>query len=114
MHNSEYPTSLLSPLTIGRWPLAVSAVLLIAGIALVDWKIETNVGLGFLYFFPMLLLGASCSRLPMAVAALTCTILREAFSPFQFGPDWITRSFMVFAAFLGTGLFVSELSRNRR
>lgn len=90
------------------------AILLITVIGLADWRIETNVGLGFLYFFPMLLLGASLKRAPIVGGAVVCAVLREAFSPFGWGPDAITRSLMVFAAFLGSGFYVAELSKNRK
>src|SRR5436190_2094859 len=99
---------------LGTAWLTTAAGLLIAAIALVDWKIETNVGLGFLYFLPMLMLGVSLSRVSITVAAIMCTILREAFSSFAWGPEAVPRSAMVFVAFLGTGLYASELAKNRR
>ena len=37
--------------------MLVRAVLLIGLIAVVDWRVETNVSLGFLYLFPMLMVG---------------------------------------------------------
>ncbi len=42
--------------------MLVRAVILIALIALIDWRVETNVSLGFLYLFPMLMVGVSLNR----------------------------------------------------
>lgn len=90
------------------------AVLLIALIALVDWRVETNVSLGFLYLFPMLMVGVSLNRWQIGIAAALCTFLVEAFDPFPFVPwESIPREILVFAAFFGAGLFVYESNKNR-
>ncbi len=90
------------------------AVLLIALIALVDWRVETNVSLGFLYLFPMLMVGVSLSRWQIGVVAALCTFLVETFDPFPFLPsESIPRMILVFAAFFGAGLFVYESNKNR-
>ena len=52
---------------------------LIALIAFADWRIERPIPLGFLYLFPMLLIGTARSRWPLVVAAAVCTLLTEAF-----------------------------------
>jgi signal transduction histidine kinase len=90
------------------------AVALIALIAVVDWRVETNVSLGFLYLFPMLMVGVSLNRWQIGVAAALCTFLVEAFDPFPF-VIWesIPREILVFAAFFGAGLFVYESNKNR-
>src|SRR5260370_6303714 len=90
------------------------AILLIAVIAAVDWRVETNVSLGFLYLFPMLMVGVSLNRLQIGAAAALCTFLVEAFDPFSFAAsESIPRMILVFAAFLGAGLFVFESNKNR-
>jgi two-component system sensor kinase FixL len=90
------------------------AVILIAVIAVVDWRVETNVSLGFLYLFPMLMVGVSLSRWQIGIAAALCTFLVEAFDPFPFTPsESIPRNILVFAAFFGAGLFVFESNKNR-
>ena len=45
------------------------AIALIALIAVVDWRVETNVSLGFLYLFPMLMVGVSLNRWQIGIAA---------------------------------------------
>ncbi len=94
--------------------MLVRAILLIALIAAIDWRVETNVSLGFLYLFPMLLAGVSMTRWQIGAAAALCTFLVEAFDPFAFLPsESIPRMILVFAAFFGTGLFVFESNKNR-
>ena len=88
---------------------------MIALIAFADWRIEGNIPLGFLYLFPMLLAGSVLRRWQIAMVAVLCTCLTEAFDSFEWQPGpGIPRDILVFAAFLGMGLFVYEVSRNRR
>jgi len=90
------------------------AVVLIALIAVIDWRVETNVSLGFLYLFPMLMVGVSLNRWQIGTVAALCTFLVEAFDPFPFIPsESIPRNILVFAAFFGAGLFVYESNKNR-
>jgi two-component system sensor kinase FixL len=86
-----------------------------AAIALTDWRIEGNVPLGFLYLFPMLLVGSVLNRWQIGLSAATCAILTELFDSY----DWfsliaIPRDILIFAAFLGMGLFVYEAGRSRQ
>ena len=94
--------------------MLVRAIVLIALIAVVDWRVETNVSLGFLYLFPMLMVGVSLNRWQIAIAGVLCTFLVEAFDPFPFiASESIPRNILVFAAFFGAGLFVYESNKNR-
>jgi two-component system sensor kinase FixL len=96
-----------------------NAVLMRAGamvilIALIDWRIDGNIPLGFLYLFPMLLAGSVLSPGQIAIAAAVCTVLTEVFDTF----DWfsliaIPRDILIFAAFFCIGLFVYEVGRSR-
>ena len=91
------------------------AAIMIAAIALADWRIEREIPLGFLYLFPMLLVGSALSRWQIAVVAALCTFLTELFDSF----DWFTgsgvpRDILIFAAFFCAGLFVFEMVRNRQ
>lgn len=83
-------------------------------IALLDWNIEPNVSLGFLYLFPLLILSLYLGRLQIVLVAAACSVLREVLSPLPWGGDSEARIAMGFVAFSGAGLFVSELARNRR
>jgi two-component system, LuxR family, sensor kinase FixL len=94
--------------------MLIRAAALIALIAVVDWRVETNVSLGFLYLFPMLMVGVSLNRWQIGIAAALCTFLVEEFDPFPFTPsESIPRMILVFAAFFGAGLFVFESTKNR-
>lgn len=88
---------------------------MIACIAVADWRDRTDLPLGFLYLFPMLLLGSALSRWQIAIAASLCTFLTEAFDTFDWNPEiGISRDILIFAAFFCMGLFVYEVVRNRK
>jgi len=88
---------------------------MIALIAFVDWRIEGDIPLGFLYLFPMLLVGSALNRWQIAVVAVLCTYLTEIFDTFQWFPEsGIPRNILIFAAFFGMGLFVFEAARSRQ
>jgi two-component system, LuxR family, sensor kinase FixL len=92
----------------------LAAAVGIAGVALVDWKVQPNLSLGYLYFLPMLLVGLCLSPSWILAVALACALLREHLSPTPWEPQILTRLFVGFLAFAGTGLFVSEQARNRQ
>lgn len=97
-----------------RRTLLIRAGVMIAIIALVDWRVETNVSLGVLYLFPMLIVGGCLSRWQIAIVAALCTVLGEMFDPFPFiPPEGLPRVILTFAAYFGTSLFVFESARNR-
>jgi signal transduction histidine kinase len=54
------------------------------------------------------------SRLQLVAVAAVCAALQERLSPFPWDSEAAARSALVLAAFTGAGLFVGELSRNRR
>ena len=91
------------------------ASVMIAAIAATDWRIEGNIPLGFLYLFPMLLVGSVLSRWQIALVAGVCTALTELFDEFTFLlPSSLARDILIFAAFLCMGLFVYEVGRSRQ
>lgn len=106
--------ALTSYLQANRARVLATSLLLTGAIAALDWAVEPNLGLGFLYLFPLMLAGASLPRWALASLALLCALLRENFGPFQNHPDAPARIVMVFVAFAGVSFFVSELARNRR
>ncbi len=91
------------------------AGLMIALIAFADWRVEGNIPLGFLYLFPMLLVGSVLKRWQIVTVAAVCTFLTEMFDSYEWFPAaGATRDILIFAAFLGMGLFVYELVRSRQ
>jgi two-component system, LuxR family, sensor kinase FixL len=98
-----------------RTSVLTRAALMIAAIGLIDWRIEGNIPLGFLYLFPMLLVGSVLTRWQIAVAAAVCTVLTELFDSFEWSfPAGIPRDILIFAAFFCMGLFVYEVVRSRQ
>jgi two-component system sensor kinase FixL len=99
----------------GRWSVLLKAGLLMAVIAFADWRADRDVPLGFLYLFPMLMVGSVLTRWQIGIAAAVCTFLAEAFDSFEWSAiSGIPRDILVFAAFLGMGLFVYEVVRSRQ
>lgn len=99
----------------GRAAVLAWAGTFIALIALVDWRFDVNISFGFLYLFPMLMVGSCLNRWQIAAVGALCTGLSEAFDPFPWAtPVGIPRLILTFAAFFGAGLYVFESARNRR
>jgi PAS domain S-box-containing protein len=91
----------------------VVAALLIVIIAVVDWQTKPFISIGFLYLFPILLVAGFLPRWQITLIALVCAVLQELFS--ELPPnEAIYRLLMASAGFVGTGLFVSEIIRNRQ
>ncbi len=105
------PLSIYTP--ANRTRLIVVAGLSISAIALVDWATKPYISLGFLYLFPIMILGGFLSRIQIVGVALVCAVLQEAFSNLPEN-EAVLRLLFSSAGFVGTGLFVSELIRNRR
>jgi two-component system, LuxR family, sensor kinase FixL len=98
-----------------RTTVLLFAAILIAAIALVDWHFEDNVSFGFLYLFPMLMVGGCMPRWQIAAVAALCTGLTEAFDPFPWAmPVGISRVILTFAAFFGAGYYGFGAARSRR
>jgi PAS domain S-box-containing protein len=95
--------------------IVLRAVILIAVIAVLDWRVVGEIPLGFLYLLPMLMLGSVLSPWQIGISAAVCTFLAEVFDDFEWTVRaGISRDVLYFAAFFGAGLFVCEVSRNRR
>src|SRR5579872_339664 len=98
-----------------RGPARVTlAGILIVAIAAIDWHVDPPISFGFLYLFPILLLGGIWPRWAILVTAVVCTVLSDAFDPFPFA--WamsLPQDILVFTSLAGTGLFAYEVSRSR-
>ncbi|HEX5228216.1 MAG TPA: ATP-binding protein [Bryobacteraceae bacterium] len=93
----------------------LKAAVLIAVIAFIDWRADRDVTLGFLYLFPMLMVGSVLRRWQIVIVAGLCTFLAEVFDSFEWRASAaIPRDILVFSAFLGMGLFVYEVVRSRK
>jgi PAS domain S-box-containing protein len=90
--------------------LLTSAALTVL-IALVDWRVEPYVSIGFLYLFPIMLAAGFLPRWAIALSGAACAILSQTFSGLN--PSFVRLVFETLAL-AGCGLFVAELGRNRR
>ncbi len=96
-----------------RRRLLIVAGLMVVAIALVDWWTKPYISLGFLYLFPIMIAGGLLSRTQIVSFAALCALLQEEFSNLPSGDAW-PRLILSSAGFIGTGLFIYELLRNRR
>jgi two-component system sensor kinase FixL len=96
-----------------RTSFLLVAALLIVVIATIDWLTKPYISIGFLYLFPIMLIAGFLPRWQIVVAGLACAVLQELFSELP-SSEAITRLLMASAGFVGTGLFVSEIIRNRQ
>lgn len=93
----------------------VRIVALIAAIALLDWLVVGEIPLGFLYLIPMAMAGSTLALWQIGTFAALCTFLAEWFSDLHWTlRAGVSRDVLFFAAFLGAGLFVREVTRNRK
>ena len=92
--------------------LAAGAAL-IALIALIDWRIELNATLGFLYLFPMVLLGTALNSPSLIGVAVGCTLLSDRLDPFS-GETELARALLIFLVLVTTGLLSLAVTRGYR
>jgi two-component system, LuxR family, sensor kinase FixL len=94
--------------------ILLRAAILIAAIAVLDWRIVGKIPLGILYLGPMLLIGSVLEPWHIVLAAGFCTALAEEFDDLPWNlREGLTRDVLYFVAFLGAGLFIREINRNR-
>jgi PAS domain S-box-containing protein len=86
---------------------------IVLAIATVDWWTKPYFSLGFLYLFPIMLAAGFLPRWAVAALGVGCALLSERFSNLDPADAPIRLSFEA-VALAGTGLFVSEVLRNRR
>ena len=89
------------------------AAVLIALIALADWKIEINATLGFLYLFPLVLLGTVLGWWQLVLAAVLCTFLSDRLDPFPMDMQ-VPRDILIFLTLATTGLLSRDVARGYR
>lgn len=90
------------------------AGLLIAAIAILDWRVDLNISFGFLYLFPILLLGTVLTTWQLFAAALLCTVLADQFDPFPLSLAVLPQDMLVFTSLMGAGLVSYQVARRRR
>src|SRR5579872_2663561 len=96
-------------------PRAVVAFagVLIAFLAVFDWRVEINATLGFLYIFPMMLLGTVFNWWQIILAAAFCTLLSDRLDPFPLEME-SARDALIFSTLFVTGFLSLGLSKSYR
>lgn len=89
------------------------AGVLISIIAFTDWRVEINATLGFLYMFPMVLLGTVLGWWQLLLVALFCTFLSDRLDPFPMDME-PARDLLIFLTLAVTGLLSFGLSKSYR
>jgi PAS domain S-box-containing protein len=89
------------------------AAALIAIIAICDWRLEFNATLGFLYMFPLVLLGTVFNWWELILAALFCTFLSDRLDPFPADME-LARDVLIFLTLATTGLLSLTVTRSYR
>ncbi len=92
--------------------LSLSAALF-AIITTID-SVMPAVSLDFLYVVPIIFAAGFLSQTQTVVMSAASAIVRELFAPAPMDSSRPVRALFTFGAFVASGLFVSELSRNRR
>jgi two-component system, LuxR family, sensor kinase FixL len=95
------------------WTVFLLAALLIAGIAITDWKIVFEATLGFLYMFPLVLLGTICAWWQLAILAAFCTFLSEWLDSFPVDMQ-VPRNILIFTTLLTAGLLSRAVTKAYR
>ena len=103
------------PTRFGRKVALAQVALLILLIALIDWKVNADVPLGFLYLLPIALAGSQFNRWQIVFLSSVCMGLAEAFDGYTWSlQSGLSRDILYFAAFCGAGLFVHEMIASRQ
>jgi two-component system, LuxR family, sensor kinase FixL len=89
------------------------ATILIALIAISDWQVEINATLGFLYIFPMMLLGTVLNWWQLLITALFCTFLSDRLDPFPMEME-SARDVLIFLTLAVTGFLSLGLTKTYR
>lgn len=100
--------------TLRRQHILPIAAVLVAVLAVVEWKMEVDFSLGILYVIPIAIAATVFSRLEIVAMAIFCAFLRGQFTPQSTSLEHTLRFAMATLAFSGIGLLVVEMSRNRR
>lgn len=96
-----------------RTSILLASVVLVVGIAVVDWWTKPYFSLGFLYLFPIMLAAGFLPRWGIVLLGLLCAVLSERFSNLDPADAHIRQGFEAIAL-CGCGLLTFEVLRNRR
>ncbi len=86
---------------------------LIAVIAITDWRVEINATLGFLYIFPLVLLGTVLRWWQLIIVAMCCTLFSDRLDPFPMDME-SARDLLIFLTLATTGLLSHSVTKSYR
>src|SRR5580704_1690044 len=95
------------------WAVLLLAAALTSAIAITDWKIVFEATLGFLYMFPLVLLGTIWGSWRILIAAAFCTYLSERLDAFPVDMQ-IPRDILIFTTLATAGLLSRAVTRGYR
>jgi two-component system sensor kinase FixL len=96
-----------------RTAVLLASTAVVFAIAAIDWWTKPYVSLGFLYLFPIMLAAGFLPRWAITLLGIACALLSERFSNLDPADAPVRTSFEALAL-VGSGLFISEVLRNRR
>src|SRR5215469_17298132 len=94
-----------SVLAYRRSRVLMISALMIAVIALLDWKVAHEVSFGFLYFFPIFLMASCYGQWQIAVVSAVCAVLRELLGPYN-QVYFLPRLFLAWGSYTAAGWLV--------
>ncbi len=95
------------------WTVLLLAAGLVAAIAITDANIVFEATLGFLYMFPLVLLGTICDWWALLIAAAFCAYLSDRLDPFPVDMQ-IPRDALIFITLATAGLLSRAVTRGYR
>jgi two-component system, LuxR family, sensor kinase FixL len=96
-----------------RTAVLLTSLGIVLAIAVIDWWTKPYVSLGFFYLFPIMLAAGFVPRWAIVLMGVACALLSERFSNLDPADAPLRTSFEALAL-VGSGLFISEVLRNRR
>lgn len=100
-------------LQLRPWIVLTLALALTAAIAITDWKVVFEATLGFLYMFPLVLLGTIWKSPNLLLAAGFCTYLSDRLDPFPVDMQ-IPRNVLIFTTLATAALLSRAVTRGYR
>jgi signal transduction histidine kinase len=88
------------------------ALVMVSGVALLDWRVGPDVTLGTLYLVPVVLAAIAATRVQILLLALVCATLRGFFSTVNSPAEFVLRYLLGFVAYSATGLLIAEILKH--
>ncbi len=111
----SYLESLIAAfLKAGRLRILAATGAMVVVIAIADWWVGNRASLGVFYILPMMLGGIVLKSYETALLAIFCALLRSGFDIPAPPLEVKLRGVFGFLAYVGSGLFVTALIRNRQ